>query len=157
MNRWAIFGRPLRGLLMQNRQSQLLRCWKIKIPPPLPLLKTHQAGDGIFVERENSHCGLNTLCAKCPKLLSAFGQVSWLCFALAGEHIHSGATSRDSHPLPYSPRFDASHPNACQNSEIKNLSGCPTISLGFVRFQTNARRSVNRKFDIAISIADASR
>ena len=121
MNRWAIFVRPLRGLLMQNRQSQLLRCWKIKIPPPLPLRKTQQAGDGIFLERENSHCGLNTLCAKCPKLLSAFGQVSWLCFALAGERIHSGATARDSHPLPYSPRFDARHPNACQKSEIKNL------------------------------------
>jgi len=32
------------------------------------------------------------------------------------EAIHSGATARDSHPLPYSPRFYAGHLNAFERT-----------------------------------------
>jgi hypothetical protein len=44
-----------------------------------------------------------------------FRQVSWLCFA-GSEVIHSGATARDSHPLPYSPRFYAGHLNVSERT-----------------------------------------
>jgi hypothetical protein len=35
---------------------------------------------------------------------------------LFSEVIHSGATARDSHPLPYSPRFYARHLNVSERS-----------------------------------------
>jgi hypothetical protein len=56
-------------------------------------------------QEENSHGGLNTLARGVRKLQTASGQVSWLCIvAFRSDDLHSGATARDSHPLPYSSR-----------------------------------------------------
>lgn len=52
-------------------------------------------------------------CARRSKAATAFRQVSWLRSSLAiADDLHSGATARDSHPLPYYSRSNAGHPNA---------------------------------------------
>src|SRR5258706_11930280 len=52
---------------------------------------------------ENSHGGLNTLARGVRKLQTASGQVSWLLHRrFRSDDLHSGATARASHPLPYS-------------------------------------------------------
>ncbi len=48
------------------------------------------------------------LCASVQKLLA-------LIIPLRND-LHSGATARESHPLPYSSRFDAGHPNAFERA-----------------------------------------
>jgi len=53
----------------------------------------------------NPVCGLKHL-ARVLKGCKAFGQVSWLRETETVSQ-HSGATARDSHPLPYSPLFEA--------------------------------------------------
>lgn len=88
---------------------------KNKIPSPFLPREERQAGDGISFERRIP-CGLNTFsraftsCNSVPAGLLAL-------FIARRDKLHSGATARDSHPLPYSPRFDAGHPNAFERSQ----------------------------------------
>jgi hypothetical protein len=51
------------------------------------------------------------LSAKRSKAAKRLGQVSWLKEVLNQPSHHSGATARDSHPLPYSPHL-MGHPDA---------------------------------------------
>jgi hypothetical protein len=67
-----------------------------KNPADLHFRQGKQASAGL----ERILSGLNTFCASVEKAAKAFGQVSWL---RERSSQHSGATARDSHPLPYSP------------------------------------------------------
>jgi hypothetical protein len=74
-------------------------------PVDLSATRKRQAGDGIFSEERETHSGLNTLARGVRKLQTASGQVSWLLHRrLISNDLHSGATARESHPLPYSSR-----------------------------------------------------
>ena len=50
------------------------------------------------------------------KLLQRSGRSPGFASLTTSEVIHSGATARDSHPLPYSPRFYAGHPNVFERT-----------------------------------------
>jgi len=84
-----------------------------------------QAGDGNLSLRRDFHGGLNNLARGVRKLQTAFGQVSWLLHRRfdGDDDLHSGATARDSHPLPYSPRSDAGQPNAFEKNLERGRSG----------------------------------
>ena len=71
----------------------------------LSATQRRQAGDGIFSAKANSHGGLNTLARGVQKAANGV-RAGLLAFAssLCSDDLHSGATARDSHPLPYSPR-----------------------------------------------------
>ena len=74
-------------------------------PVTFSATRKRQAGDGIFAEKRISQGGLNTLARGVRKLQTASGQVSWLLHRhFLSDDLHSGATARDSHPLPYSSR-----------------------------------------------------
>ena len=62
-----------------------------------PVRKRKQASAGL----RKSVGGLNTFARVLKKAAKASGQVSWLREIKVSHH--SGATARDSHPLPYSP------------------------------------------------------
>ena len=56
------------------------------------------------------------LFAGVQKLLQRSGRSPDFASPTIGEVIHSGATARDSHPLPYSPRFYAGHLNVFERT-----------------------------------------
>jgi hypothetical protein len=62
----------------------------------------------------NPVCGLKHL-ARVLRGCKAFGQVSWLR-EIEMISQYSGATARDSHPLPYSPLSEAPLRLSCQRS-----------------------------------------
>ena len=94
-------------LLAAALQTRLL---KIKIPSPQPARK-QQAGDGSFFPKGNFPVRPEHLCASVQKLQEHSGRSPGFNHSLRND-LHSGATARESHPLPYSSRFDAGHPNA---------------------------------------------
>jgi len=85
---------------------------KFKIPSPLlPREATGWRRDH-FSEEQKFPLRPEHLFAGVQKLLQRSGRSPdfWLRFTIS-KVIHSGATLRDSHPLPYSPRFYAGHLN----------------------------------------------
>ena len=98
---------------------------KLKTQNPVTSSATQrrQAGDGIFFGKQNSHCGLNAFSRAFNKLQQRSGRSPDFASPLNGEVIHSGATVRDSHPLPYSPRFYAGHPKRMSKIGMTLLGG----------------------------------
>ena len=117
--RW---GPRLRAAALQTR---LL---KIKIPSPQHLRESNRLATGSSFRKEISRCGLNTFARAFKSCKSIQAGLLALIIPLRND-LHSGATARESHPLPYSSRFDAGHPNAferawnkCSRVAGRNLS-----------------------------------
>jgi len=75
-----------------------------------------QAGDGTFFQQKNSHCGLNTFSRAFKSCCNVRAGLLAFASPASREVIHSGATARDSHPLPYSPHFYAGHLNVFERT-----------------------------------------
>jgi len=89
-----------------------------KIPSPLLRAIGDRLATGSFFGKQKFPLRPEHLFAGVQKLLQRSGRSPdfWLRYAIS-EVIHSGATARDSHPLPYSPRFYAGHPNVFKRTE----------------------------------------
>jgi len=81
------------------------------------------------------------LFAGVQKLLQRSGRSPGFASLAGSESIHSGATARDSHPLPYSPRFYARHLNVSERTAERvflklrgNYHGEMSMSKAMTRF-----------------------
>jgi hypothetical protein len=84
--------------------SKMLSSAKDKIPSPFLPRKSDRLATGSFLRREFPWRPEHP-CARRSKAATASGQVSWLLHRrFKRDDLHSGATARDSHPLPYSSR-----------------------------------------------------
>jgi hypothetical protein len=87
---------------------------KIQNPVTSSATRSDRLATGSFSEKQKFPLRPEHLFAGVQKLLQRSGRSPdfWLRYEIS-EVIHSGATVRDSHPLPYSPRFYVGHLNVC--------------------------------------------
>jgi hypothetical protein len=93
---------------------------KIQNPVTISATRKRQAGDGIFSWKRIPRSGLNTLARGVRKLQTASGQVSGFCIVTSpSDDLHSGATARDSHPLPFSSRSTRDTQDAFKRTDVR--------------------------------------
>jgi hypothetical protein len=87
---------------------------KIQNPVTSSATRSDRLATGSFSEEQKFPRDLNTFSRAFKSCCNVRAGLLTFGFALhISEVIHSGATARDSHPLPYSPRFYAGHLNVC--------------------------------------------
>src|SRR5205085_10638256 len=117
-----------------------------KIPSPLLPRDRRQAGDGIiFRKSRNSHCDLNTFSRAFKSCCNVRAGLLTFASLTTSEVIHSGATARDSHPLPYSPRFYAGHQNVFERSEGTNVPDAAEVIIYFPQVSNRTEKKRRKR------------
>ena len=109
----------------KTSSAKAMKCLKSrnkKVPPTSVFAKGKQASAGLENE---SRVRPETPCASVERLQSAWAGLLALRKIEVVSH-HSGATARDSHPLPYSPL--PGHPDACLSKDRSNARDTNTHS-----------------------------